>query len=370
MNDTRRDPGDGGPGAPRKRRHLRAVASLSGLVVAVTACGSGHAKALPTTVPTTPPTTAAPATTNTTLPPPTSPLTGLPSTAASADRPAVVVKIDNVDAARPQTGIGAADIVYEVEVEGGLSRLAAVFQSDYPQRVGPVRSGRLTDEGIVDDLNHPVLAFSGANAMFLPVLEAQPATVVNADNQPSQFYRVGSNEPHNLYVGVPGLAALSTTHSAPVPLFHYLGPGEAFTGAGVAPASAVSLAFPAASAAWTWNPATHLWQRDQNGTADVDSAGRQIAVPDVVVMFINYVTNGYATGEGLAAPAPIPDGIFTGSGQAWFFVDGKVVKGQWTRPSLTTPATFTDSAGAPIAIAPGQAWIEAMPNGSEPTVSP
>ena len=358
------------PGPARRRAARRSVALASGVVLAATACSSGHKKAVPTTLPTTTtvaPTTAAP---TTTLPPPVAPLTGLPSTAAAMAKPAVVIKIDNVDQARPQAGITSADIVYEVEVEGGLSRLAAVFQSKYPTTVGPVRSGRLTDEGVVDDLNHPVLVFSGANGLFLPVLSAQPVSVVNDSNHPEQFQRIGSNIPHNLFVNVASLAALDSQAQGPAPLFKYLAAGHPFGGAGVAPASAVSMSFPAATAAWNWNASTHLWERSQNGTPDVDAAGQRVAVPNVVVMFINYITTAYATGEGLAAPAPIPDGIFTGGGQAWFFVDGKVVKGSWSRSSLTTPATFSDSAGRPIAIAPGQTWVEAMPNGTIPTITP
>ena len=365
----RPDTGHHSAASGARRPVRRTVALAAGVALVATACSSGHRKAVPTTLATTtvPPTTAAP---TTTLPPPVAPLTGLPSTAAAMAKPAVVIKIDNVDQARPQTGINDADVVYEVEVEGGLSRLAAVFQSKYPTTVGPVRSGRLTDEGVADDLNHPVYVFSGTNGLFLPVLAAQPVTMVNDSNHPEQFQRIGSNIPHNLFANVASLAALDSGTHGPPPLFKYLAAGHPFGGAGAAPASAVSASFPAATAAWTWNASTHLWQRAQNGTPDVDAAGRQVAVPNVVFMFINYVTSAYATGEGLAAPAPIPTGVFTGGGQAWFFVDGKVVKGTWSRPSLTSPATFSDSSGAPIAIAPGQTWVEAMPNGTIPTITP
>ena len=102
----------------------------------------------------------------------------------------MVVKIDNVDAARPQTGVNQADVVYEELVEGGLTRLAAVFQSQYPTVVGPVRSGRLTDEGIADDLNHPVFAYSG-HQRHLPARSSasQPVTDVDDGNRPDLFWR-------------------------------------------------------------------------------------------------------------------------------------------------------------------------------------
>ncbi len=219
----------------RRAAHWRAAVALSAVTVMAAACSSGHKKAaLPTTTSSTSPptvaTTVAPTTTTTV--PATYPLTGLPAAnRVQQHSPAVVIKIDNVAAARPQTGIQYADIVYDAEVEGGLSRLAAVFQSAYPAQDGPVRSGRLTDEGVSDDLNRPVLVFAGTNGIFMPILQAQPVTLVTATNYPNQFVRVGNNAPHNLFSNVAQLAALSATRTAPNPLFTYRPAGAPFSGA-------------------------------------------------------------------------------------------------------------------------------------------
>ncbi len=357
----------------RARRSTRTAAIAGGLALLAAACSSGHKAALPTTLP---PTTAAttttePPTTTTTRPPvkAVQPLTGLPATSSRTTDPAVVVKIDNVDQARPQTGLQYADIVYEAEVEGGLSRLAAVFQSTYPTDVGPVRSGRLTDEGVADDLNHPVLTFSGTNGIFLPLLRAQPLTEVDASNHPEQFRRVGYNAPHNYYVSVASLATLSTTHQAPRPLFTYLPASHAFGGAGVAAASGISMSFPAASVSWSDQPRTGLWSRMQNGTADTLIDGSQISAVNVVVYFCNYIVSGVASGEGVA-DATIPEGILTGTGPVWVLSRGRIVKGTWHRADLTHPATYTDSANKPIALTPGNTWVELLPSGSAPTVTP
>src|SRR5690348_9771369 len=80
---------------------------------------------------------------------PIAPLTGLPDPGGVANhRPAITVKINNTDA-RPQAGIDQADVVYEEVVEGGITRLAAIFNSHAPDKVGPVRSVRRTDQSIV-----------------------------------------------------------------------------------------------------------------------------------------------------------------------------------------------------------------------------
>jgi hypothetical protein len=354
----------------RRAARQRAAAGLTAVVVVAAACSGGHKKAAPTTTAPPPPTTTTTVAPTTTLPPPTYPLTGLPAkTAAAAHAPAVVVKIDNVSPARPQTGIDGADVVYDAEVEGGLSRLAAVFQSDYPATVGPVRSGRLTDEGVSDDLNHPVLVFAGTNAIFMPILQAQPVTLVTQNNYPGQFLRIGNNSPHNLFSNVGSLAALSTTHTGPAPLFHYLAAGQSFAGSGVTPAAGVSFSFPAASVSWSWDAATGKWIRTQDGTPDVVVDGKQLSATNVVIYAVQYITSGVASGEGVP-DAPIPEGILTGSGTVWVFSGGKVVKGNWRRPSLTTPATYTDAAGAPISLAPGNTWVELAPYGTVPAITP
>ena len=59
--------------------------------------------------------------------------------------PLLVVKIDDTTQAHPQIGLEDADIVYIEQVEGGLTRLAAIFSSVIPDRVGPVRSARISD---------------------------------------------------------------------------------------------------------------------------------------------------------------------------------------------------------------------------------
>lgn len=355
----------------RRTARRRAAVGLSTVAVMSAACSSGHKKAASTTTSSTSSTVATTvAPTTTTTVPATYPLTGMPVTnKVQQHSPAVVIKIDNVAAARPQTGIQFADVVYDAEVEGGLTRLAAVFQSAYPAQVGPVRSGRLTDEGVADDLNHPVLVFAGTNGIFMPILQAQPLTLVTATNHPNNFLRVGNNAPHNLFSNVADLAALSATHTAPNPLFTFLGAGAAFTGAGVAPAASVGFSFPSASVAWAWDTGKKRWDRNQDGGPDLLSNGQQISATNVVIYFVSYITSGIASGEGVP-DAPIPEGILTGTGNAWIFSGGRVVKGTWNRPNLTTPATYTDAAGHPIAVNPGNTWVELAPIGTIPSITP
>jgi hypothetical protein len=284
--------------------------------------------------------------------------------------PAVVVKIDNIDPARPQSGLNQADVVYEEVVEGGLTRLAAVFQSHYPTLVGPVRSGRLTDPGIADDLNHPVFAYSGTNSMFLPILRSQPVTDVDDGNRPDLFWRTDfAAAPHNLYSSVAALAGASTTHVPPHPLFFYPRGRLRFGGPGMVSSTHVSIIFPNAAVTWDWSAKAREWMRGQNGSVDVDRAGQQLSATNVVIEFIPYVFSGWATGEG-GPPAPIPEGVMVGSGAAWYFSNGHLVKGSWTRAGLTSLTAYRDAKGHMMRLNRGRTWVELVPVGTVPTVLP
>ena len=356
-----------GTGFGKRGRNARMAGLAAGAagVSLLAGCGGHHVKAAP---PTTTSTTV-PATTTTTVPP-VYPLTGLPASDPNQmQASAVVVKIDNVDQARPQTGLAAADVVYEEEVEGGLTRLAAIFQSSYPTTVGPVRSGRLTDEGIGDDLNHPVYVMSGTNAVFLPQLRSQPWTDVDGNNHGDQFYRGSGIAPHNEYTNVASVAKLDSVHQPPSPLFQYRSAGTPMTGAGAASASHLGIGFSGASITWDFNSQSGLWMRGQNGTADVDSTRTQLAAPNVVVLFVNYFTSGIVAGEGVG-PQPIPAAIMTGTGQAWILSGNQVVKGTWNRSGINTQAVYTDSAGQAITLLPGKTWVELVPVGTVPALNP
>ncbi len=358
--------------APARATPVRTAAAAGATLLA--ACGGHHvASRAPAAAPgsSTPVSTTGPTTTVRPAPPPTAPLTGLLQPDVRQRRAvAVVVKIDNVDAARPQTGITEADVVYEEMVEGGLTRLAAVYQSSYPGAAGPVRSGRLTDAAIADDLNHPVLVYSGANAVFLPILRSQPVTDVDGESHGGLYYRVGYKpEPHNLFTSVKAAAGLSTTHAPPPALWDFRPAAAPFTGAGLAPAGHLSISFPATSVTWSYDGASRLWMRDQNGGRDVGSRGTRIGASNVIVQFVRYVSSGMATGEGVA-PVPIPKGELVGSGAAWYLSGGRVVRGTWSRTGTRATTEFKDAAGYPVRLAPGRTWVELVPVGSATTVLP
>jgi Protein of unknown function (DUF3048) N-terminal domain/Protein of unknown function (DUF3048) C-terminal domain len=335
--------------------------------VIVAACSGGSKKKTATVAPPAK-TTTVPATTTTTIPP-VSPLTGLPpSDGSRLGRPALVVKIDNLDpVARPQTGLTTADICIEEQVEGGITRFACIWQSSDAGLVGPVRSTRTTDIAIVSALNHPLYAFSGGSTSFLAQIRAAPIVDVGADAQPNAYFRFSTKPaPHNLFSRVTTLYGFVPKGAGPPPpQFVYRVTGQPAAAAGAGAATHADFRFPGVggpTVGWDWDPASQKWKRSQNGSADVTTDGGQIAAANVIVEYVNYPIVGFQTIAGITGPIPMAQ--LVGQGQAWVLTGGVQVKANWSKPSRSAVTQFTDAAGAPIKLAPGQTWVELAPTGT------
>ena len=107
--------------------------------------------------------------------------------------PVLAVKIDDTNAAHPQIGLEDADVVYIEQVEGGLTRLAAIFSSVIPERVGPVRSARISDIDILSQYGRVAFAYSGAQKKLLPVINAANLQNLGAQAQPPSIYTTDPN---------------------------------------------------------------------------------------------------------------------------------------------------------------------------------
>lgn len=307
------------------------------------------------------------AATTTAAPPPVAPLTGLPQPdPARQHRVALTVKIDNVDVARPQAGINSADVVFEEMVEGSVTRLIAVFQSQDSNQVGPVRSTRTTDIDVVSALNRPLYAYSGGNTGFVAKLRAAPVTDVGYDTHTSGYFTSGPfPQPHHLYAKTPALYSLAPAGSqAPPVFFRFRAPPDAAPAAGATPATHLDVSFGGSAAGWVWDPPSGTWVRFQNGSPDVDQARKQISAANVILQLIPYTTDGVASGEGIFPPPPIPKGLTVGTGTAKIMTNGTVVNATWSKSASTAVTQWADSAGQPIFLTPGQTWVELAPLGA------
>ena len=279
--------------------------------------------------------------------PGTQPLTGLSGNVAN--RPALVVKIDNGSRARPQGGLDVADIVVEEEVEGGVTRFAAIFHST-DAVVGPVRSGRTTDIGVLVSLGDPLLLYSGANDVTDALLLNRSTVQNRSAARSSGYWRESSRRaPSNLFSDTARHWA-SASGGQPPALFAYRAPGAASPIGD--PVSGLTVSYRANRASWEWDGGA--WLRSQGGRPHTASSGARIAAANVVVVETRKIDTGMVDSSG----AVVPEFVFVGSGRATVFTDGKKIVGTWTRPTLASVATFTTSDGSVIELTPGQTWIE------------
>ncbi|MET0276661.1 MAG: DUF3048 domain-containing protein [Acidimicrobiia bacterium] len=318
--------------------------ALFGLSVA--ACSGGDSKAAVKKSTTT---TAGP---TTTVPVPVAPLTGKDDPGgASLKRPAASLKVENTSFARPQAGLDQADVVYEEVVEGQITRLVAIYNSQVPDVIGPVRSVRAMDPDIIWPLGG-IFAFSGGTSGNIDAAKAAPVNIVTENNQdvlvrnaPGQPPR---DAPHNLYALGPQLFGMDGDPKPPQPLFQYFAKGAPGVGA---PVLSTHLGFaPTYDPTYVWDGTARVWRRSVNGGPHTASNGNQISPTNVVVQFTNYPNES--------------EGVTVGEGDVWVFSDGTVRMGRWVRPNHDQPAKYVDGFGQPILLRPGSTWVELLPTGA------
>lgn len=336
--------------AERRRtpRHIRPGAAVTVLLCAVMTAGlygcadSGTPEPTPTPTPTAP----------TPVPEGRSPFTGLPARPA----PVLAVKIDNVPPARPHTGLGAADLVYVEQVEGGQTRLLAVYSAELPERIGPVRSARESDIELLRQFGRPALAYSGSQTALKPLLQAAPLDALPPEDAPGAYVRDrGRAAPHNLYV-LPGrvLAAAPDAENAKDIGFRF---GPAPTGG--EPVNERTVRFPASRYTFTWSPAEKNWRVAMDGRPARTTDEGQVTAATVVVQYVTIRSSRFH--DVLGSVSPYTETV--GSGSALVLRDGRAHEARWNRPTATNGTAFTTPAGEPLNFAPGPVWVVLAPRG-------
>jgi hypothetical protein len=275
-----------------------------------------------------------------------SPFTGKP--VSSLNR-VVAVKIDNTALGRPWAGLAWADIVYVLPVEGGLSRLLAVFSSRYPLVVGPLRSAREEDLSLLRQFGRPAFAYSGATPALLPHIR-RTARIVNLYAGTTRgYYRDPSRlAPYNLYAHTRRLVAQASGASKARSIGFRFGPPP--PGGRVTRSASVS--YPAASFRFTWSAARGRWVVSMGGRPAITASGVRLSPATVVIQHTTVRTSRFLERGGRP-----PYAESTGSGSAVILRNGRGWTVRWSRPSAGGGTTFTTASGRPATFASGQVWI-------------
>ena len=274
-----------------------------------------------------------------------SPFTGEP---IHALRRELIFKIDNVVQARPPTGLTKADIVYLLPVEGGLSRIFAVFSSHVPPVVGPVRSSREEDIALLRQFGRPAFAFSGAQPRLLPVVEH--ARIVNLyAGVVGGYYRDPRRiAPYNLYAHTKTLLAEAKGASKARDIGFRFGSAPP----GGKPTTVYNVGYRAAAFSIRWSAAQHRWLIGMDGRQATVADGTKLGARTVVVQYVNVGTSRF-----LELGIRPPYAHTVGSGSAVVLRGGRAYKVHWSRPTADGGTTFTLPDGDRMPFARGQVWV-------------
>ncbi len=312
------------------------------------------------------------------FPPDVDPFTGLKVDDASVlDRIPIAIKVSNSPEARPQSGLGSADLVFEHLAEGGITRFTTVFYASDPEVVGSVRSGRLIDLE-VPAMYHALFGYSGSSAGvkdlirhsdLFPDYIAAPDFGVGAP----YFYRVpqaGKAFEHTLFTSPSLLRQLADERGINErPEFPmYMAFADAAPASGEAETYVEVNYSSACTAQWTYDTALGVWDRGIGGRPHVDAlTGDQITADNVVLVFANHVhANFWEQMIGAQSAWILSTEIqLWGQGPALVFRDGQMYSGIWKRETRDAMLTFYYGDETPLPLKPGNTWFQVVPLGTE-----
>jgi len=299
------------------------------------------------------------------------PLTGTPAPGGVVPaRPALAIKIGNYTGDRPSAGLNQANVVFEEPVEGAITRLVAVFQCTSAPLVGDLRSAREPDVAILSQLSNPIFIHAGGIDPVLALLANAPLIDENILDSASGAMVTsppGRYAPYATFTSTAaGWALDPSDKTPPAPIFTY----TAALPAGAVPGSGGSVHIPFSSSSdvtWQWDPKTATYLRSYSGSPDILIGGAQTSATNVVVMSVETSIGPWIENDEGGQEVEV---TATGSGPLVVLRSGAAIIGTWSRASDTQPATLTTASGAPITLAPGNTWVELVPEQVQVTSAP
>ena len=253
----------------------------------------------------------------------------------------LIFKIDNVVQARPPTGLTEADIVYLLPVEGGLSRIMAVFSSHVPPVVGPVRSSREEDIKLLRQFGKPAFAFSGAQPALLPVVEHARIADLYAGKVGGYFRDFSRIAPYNLYANTKTLLR-EAPHAS---LARDIGFRFGSAPAGGKQIGSYHVSYQAARFTFWWSHKQHRWLVSMDGTLARSATGHLLGGRTVVVQYTKVRTSVFRE-LGIRPPYAVT----VGHGRADVLRNGRVYHVRWVRHTKDGGTKFFLPERAPDAV--------------------
>jgi hypothetical protein len=280
------------------------------------------------------------------------PLTGLKVSAgktSALDHPVLVAKMDNTFSSQPQVGLSKADMVVEELVEGGLTRLAAFYYSEIPDNVGPIRSMRASDIDVVSPV-HASMVTSGAAGRTIARIKG--AKIPFYGEGTKGMYRSSDRAaPYNLLVHLNEVAKAAKAKATTPPDYFQWGNGQDLP---------KGIKVTTISAQFSGGHTTQ-WKFENGSYHNLNSnapQGDQFPATNVIVLRVREGDAGYLDPAG----NHVPETLFTGTGNALLFHDGRMIAANWKKgKAATSRVSLTTKKGQKLQVPAGHTWIELVP---------
>lgn len=323
------------------------------IILVLTACGDTEKEEQQTAPETEDPTPKAEEDQSTFL----APLTGLPVEEAT-DQRAIAVTMNNHPEARPQSGLSRVDIVYELLAEGSITRLLAIFQSELPERIGPVRSSRDYFIDIAEGFQSLYIAHGYSPSAKERLLSGEIDQLNGIQYDGTLFERSTDRQaPHNSYITQESIAKGAEDEgydldTPPAPL-DFLTDKEVDSLQGDQIGS-IQVAYSQDDlfiSNYEYDQENEKYSRTSNGEQTIDAeTNNPVVLDNVIVMETDHQvmdSEGRRTID------------LTSGGKALLFQKGLVREIEW-KDLDGRPVPYED--GLPAKLVPGRTWISVVPS--------
>jgi hypothetical protein len=283
-----------------------------------------------------------------------SPLSGLPG---GEGKPVVMVKYGNSRPDRPHYNLNQADLIYVEEVEWGLTRIAAMFNTKFPSVVGPTRSARISDLELLEQFTNPGLAYSGANDVLLKAIRKSQSISLSPSDRSSFYYRnLSKAAPHNQLLRLSSMMAKETKVGAikDVGLTFNVTPATGGT-----KTTYFQAAWSSARVSGSWTGKS--WTISFDGSIHRDAVNKSFLTPKTIVLqYVERKETKY--GDKFGGKTPLLKTV--GSGRAIILRNGQSFDGTWSRPTSEAGTIFS-VANSQFAFDVGQVMIVLVDGGAK-----
>lgn len=283
-----------------------------------------------------------------------SPLSGLPG---GEGKPVVMVKYGNSRPDRPHYNLNQADLIYVEEVEWGLTRIAAMFNTKFPSVVGPTRSARISDLELLEQFTNPGLAYSGANDVLLKAIRKSQSISLSPSDRSTFYYRnLSKSAPHNQLLRLASMME-KETKVAPIKDIGLTFNAAPATGGTKTTYFQAAWSSARVSGAWTGKS----WTISFDGSIHRDAVNKGFLTPKTIVLqYVERKETKY--GDKFGGKTPLLKTV--GSGRAIVLRNGQSFDGTWSRPTKEAGTIFS-FAGSQLAFDVGQVMIVLVDGGAK-----